>query len=285
MRAIADLVRRTPQLLVISDEVYKYLSMTACTSTLPRYATCRALPARRALPSHRAASRAPRPAAGDVRPHGDALMAGETFSVTGWQAGWCIGPSRLVRHIQLLLPFVQFCVATPVQQACFPRVPDRPWSLDAPSTVPGSLACPRRRRRAVQRPCVLLRPLCELYRLTQILRRPSALRDATAARQRRLLDGRDVAADGAGRVPAADDGSGARMTRDWCALPAGRLLRSFQTPPPITSPLLSAGRCADGSREAGVIAFHAHRSSRLRKHRARTSCRPSARATKRSLKL
>merc|ERR1719478_379193 len=56
--------------------------------------------------------------------------AGKTFSVTGWQAGWCVGPSRLVRHIQLLLPFVQFCVATPVQQACFPRVPDRPWSLD-----------------------------------------------------------------------------------------------------------------------------------------------------------
>lgn len=43
--------------------------------------------------------------------------AGKTFSITGWQAGWCIGPERLVKPIQLLLPFVQFCVSTPIQNA------------------------------------------------------------------------------------------------------------------------------------------------------------------------
>ena len=40
--------------------------------------------------------------------------AGKTFSVTGWQAGWCIGPATLLKPIQLMLPFVQFCVSTPI---------------------------------------------------------------------------------------------------------------------------------------------------------------------------
>jgi len=43
--------------------------------------------------------------------------AGKTFSITGWQAGWCVGPRALIKPIQLLLPFVQFCAATPMQQA------------------------------------------------------------------------------------------------------------------------------------------------------------------------
>ena len=43
--------------------------------------------------------------------------AGKTFSITGWQAGWCIGPARLLKPVQLLLPFVQFCVSAPIQHA------------------------------------------------------------------------------------------------------------------------------------------------------------------------
>jgi len=43
--------------------------------------------------------------------------AGKTFSITGWQAGWCIGPASLIKPIQLLLPFVQFCVSAPIQHA------------------------------------------------------------------------------------------------------------------------------------------------------------------------
>lgn len=69
--------------------------------------------------------------------------AGKTFSITGWQAsscvtissnpidsnepifmisaapwqvGWCVGPAQLIKPIQLLLPFVQFCAPTPMQQ-------------------------------------------------------------------------------------------------------------------------------------------------------------------------
>ncbi|KAL3906100.1 MAG: hypothetical protein SGARI_004155, partial [Bacillariaceae sp.] len=43
--------------------------------------------------------------------------AGKTFSATGWQAGWCIGPKRLISPIHQLLPYVQFCASTVIQEA------------------------------------------------------------------------------------------------------------------------------------------------------------------------
>lgn len=43
--------------------------------------------------------------------------AGKTFSATGWQAGWCIGPTRLIAPIHQLLPYVQFCASTVIQEA------------------------------------------------------------------------------------------------------------------------------------------------------------------------
>lgn len=43
--------------------------------------------------------------------------AGKTFSATGWQAGWCIGPNRLIGPIHQLLPYVQFCASTVIQEA------------------------------------------------------------------------------------------------------------------------------------------------------------------------
>jgi kynurenine--oxoglutarate transaminase/cysteine-S-conjugate beta-lyase/glutamine--phenylpyruvate transaminase len=42
---------------------------------------------------------------------------GKTFSVTGWQVGWMVGPSKYIRPVQEILPCVQFCVSTPVQHA------------------------------------------------------------------------------------------------------------------------------------------------------------------------
>merc|ERR1719440_1277218 len=93
MEAIADVVRRHPNLHVISDEVYKYtvyageghLHFAALAGMFDRTVTL--------------------------------SSAGKTFSVTGWQAGWCVGPTQLIKPIQLMLPFVQFCVSTPTQQA------------------------------------------------------------------------------------------------------------------------------------------------------------------------
>jgi len=43
--------------------------------------------------------------------------AGKTFSATGWQVGWCIGPERLLSPIHRLLPYVQFCASTVIQEA------------------------------------------------------------------------------------------------------------------------------------------------------------------------
>jgi kynurenine--oxoglutarate transaminase/cysteine-S-conjugate beta-lyase/glutamine--phenylpyruvate transaminase len=43
--------------------------------------------------------------------------AGKTFSATGWQVGWCIGPKRLIAPIHQLLPYVQFCASTVIQEA------------------------------------------------------------------------------------------------------------------------------------------------------------------------
>jgi kynurenine--oxoglutarate transaminase/cysteine-S-conjugate beta-lyase/glutamine--phenylpyruvate transaminase len=43
--------------------------------------------------------------------------AGKTFSATGWQVGWCIGPKRLLAPIHQLLPYVQFCASTVIQEA------------------------------------------------------------------------------------------------------------------------------------------------------------------------
>uniref|UniRef100_A0A448YUI1 Aminotransferase class I/classII large domain-containing protein n=1 Tax=Pseudo-nitzschia multistriata TaxID=183589 RepID=A0A448YUI1_9STRA len=43
--------------------------------------------------------------------------AGKTFSATGWQVGWCIGPKRLLSPIHRLLPYVQFCASTVIQEA------------------------------------------------------------------------------------------------------------------------------------------------------------------------
>jgi len=43
--------------------------------------------------------------------------AGKTFSATGWQVGWCIGPKELISPIHQLLPYVQFCASTVIQEA------------------------------------------------------------------------------------------------------------------------------------------------------------------------
>ncbi|MDC0526043.1 aminotransferase class I/II-fold pyridoxal phosphate-dependent enzyme [bacterium] len=94
MEAIAAVVRAHPNLLVISDEVYKY-TVYAEGAAHTHFA---------ALP-------------GMFERTVTLSSAGKTFSITGWQAGWCVGPERLIRPIQLLLPFVQFCVSTPVQNA------------------------------------------------------------------------------------------------------------------------------------------------------------------------
>ena len=99
--AIAEIVRKRPNLVVISDEVYKFSVYNAIEegdeTSLGHYHFAR-------FP--------------DMFDRTITLSScGKTFSVTGWQVGWMVGPSRFVKPIHDILPCVQFCTSTPVQHA------------------------------------------------------------------------------------------------------------------------------------------------------------------------
>lgn len=49
--------------------------------------------------------------------------AGKTFSATGWQVGWCVGPAHLIGRIHQALPYVQFCASTLMQEALARSLP------------------------------------------------------------------------------------------------------------------------------------------------------------------
>eukprot|EP00560_Eucampia_antarctica_P007340 CAMPEP_0197827784 /NCGR_PEP_ID=MMETSP1437-20131217/4493_1 /TAXON_ID=49252 ORGANISM="Eucampia antarctica, Strain CCMP1452" /NCGR_SAMPLE_ID=MMETSP1437 /ASSEMBLY_ACC=CAM_ASM_001096 /LENGTH=565 /DNA_ID=CAMNT_0043428769 /DNA_START=59 /DNA_END=1756 /DNA_ORIENTATION=- len=55
--------------------------------------------------------------------------AGKTFSATGWQVGWCIGPKHLISPIHQIIPYVQFCASTVIQEALARALPkaDEPY--------------------------------------------------------------------------------------------------------------------------------------------------------------
>lgn len=93
------------ELLVIADEVYKYI----CHGSEKHV--------------HFAALEGMRDVTLTVS------SAGKTFSATGWQVGWIVGPRHLVKPCQALLPYLQFCAPTPMQAAladCLDEA-DRPY--------------------------------------------------------------------------------------------------------------------------------------------------------------
>lgn len=49
--------------------------------------------------------------------------AGKTFSATGWQVGWAVGPKELISPMHHLLPYVQFCASTVIQEALARALP------------------------------------------------------------------------------------------------------------------------------------------------------------------
>lgn len=106
MKLIADLVRKWPKLTVVVDEVYKYtvhgdggphIHFAGLPDMFERTLTL--------------------------------SSAGKTFSVTGWQVGWIVGPARLLRDVHTVLPYLQFCPSTPMQQALHEAlvVADKPF--------------------------------------------------------------------------------------------------------------------------------------------------------------
>jgi kynurenine---oxoglutarate transaminase / cysteine-S-conjugate beta-lyase / glutamine---phenylpyruvate transaminase len=106
MEMIAESIElASPDCVVLSDEVYKYIVHSPPKSTdIEESLFCRGHVHFAALP-------------GMWDRTITISSAGKTFSATGWQIGWCIGPSRLIARVHQLLPYVQFCASTVMQEA------------------------------------------------------------------------------------------------------------------------------------------------------------------------
>lgn len=106
-----------PDCVVLSDEVYKYIVHAPPTEKAQGESSlCRGHTHFASLP-------------GMWDRTITISSAGKTFSATGWQVGWCIGPQRLIAPIHQLLPYVQFCASTVIQEALARSLPraDQPY--------------------------------------------------------------------------------------------------------------------------------------------------------------
>jgi len=119
MQMIADnVIKAGPQCVVISDEVYKYIvhSPPKDDEHMEKTKSC---------PGHVHFASLPNMWERTIT----VSSAGKTFSATGWQVGWCIAPSHLISPIHQLLPYVQFCASTVIQEALARSLPlaDEPY--------------------------------------------------------------------------------------------------------------------------------------------------------------
>lgn len=108
MEMIASaVVQAGPQCVVLSDEVYKYILHAPPKDDLNvNHSSI-------ASPGHIHFASLP-----DMWNRTITISsAGKTFSATGWQVGWCVGPQHLIAPLHQLLPYVQFCASTVIQEA------------------------------------------------------------------------------------------------------------------------------------------------------------------------
>lgn len=106
-----------PDCVVLSDEVYKYIVHSPPKERAPEESLfCRGHVHFASLP-------------GMWDRTITISSAGKTFSATGWQVGWCVGPRHLIARIHQLLPYVQFCASTVIQEALARSLPraDEPF--------------------------------------------------------------------------------------------------------------------------------------------------------------
>lgn len=117
MQSIADsVVSAGPQCVVLSDEVYKYIVHSPAREDAGRSLSC---------PGHVHFASLP----GMWDRTLTISSAGKTFSATGWQVGWAVGPEHLISPIHQILPYVQFCASTVIQEALARTLPraDSPY--------------------------------------------------------------------------------------------------------------------------------------------------------------
>lgn len=128
MEAIADAVTNiaNDDCVVLSDEVYKYIVHSPPIDEMEREEAAQFEKSEDGLKYE--------PAICQGHIHFASLpgmwdrtltisSAGKTFSATGWQVGWAIGPERLMAPIHQLLPYVQFCASTVIQEALARALP------------------------------------------------------------------------------------------------------------------------------------------------------------------
>jgi kynurenine--oxoglutarate transaminase/cysteine-S-conjugate beta-lyase/glutamine--phenylpyruvate transaminase len=136
MKMIADsVIAAGPQCVVISDEVYKYI----IHSSPPRHELLETT----SCPGHIHFASLP----GMWDRTITVSSAGKTFSATGWQVGWCIGPKHLISPIHQLLPYVQFCASTVIQEALARTLPQADEPYEGFSTYYEYLNTKYRRKR------------------------------------------------------------------------------------------------------------------------------------------
>lgn len=106
MESVAEALElANPDCIVLSDEVYKYIVHAPPKERAPEESLfCRGHVHFASLP-------------GMWDRTITISSAGKTFSATGWQVGWCVGPKRLIAPIHQLLPYIQFCASTVIQEA------------------------------------------------------------------------------------------------------------------------------------------------------------------------
>lgn len=105
LKAIAKLVEQHPHILVISDEVYKYMIFDPPSGSPST--------AKDAPKGHVHFAKLP----GMWERTLTVSSAGKTFGITGWQIGWLIGPKQWMEPIQRFMPNLQFCAPTLTQRA------------------------------------------------------------------------------------------------------------------------------------------------------------------------
>jgi aspartate/methionine/tyrosine aminotransferase len=91
LQQIASIVKKYPQLIVISDEVYQHLVY----GDQPHISIASLLWDQTITMS----------------------SSGKTFSCTGWKVGWAVGPSKLIRAISAVQQWCNFSPVTPTQDA------------------------------------------------------------------------------------------------------------------------------------------------------------------------
>uniref|UniRef100_A0A7S3YS97 Aminotransferase class I/classII large domain-containing protein n=1 Tax=Lotharella globosa TaxID=91324 RepID=A0A7S3YS97_9EUKA len=94
LETIAGIVRESSRTVVLSDEVYQFISYND-DSEYVSIAAMDGMAERTLVLS----------------------SSGKTFSVTGWKIGWCVGPSHLISCVQSVHGLVSFCTSTASQEA------------------------------------------------------------------------------------------------------------------------------------------------------------------------